>query len=171
MKKAFLDNEKLLFEENYARVFQALYMFCGSYTLTEDAVQESFYIACKNFNQLRNKEHFAAWVTAIGINKIKSEHRKKSRYTFVDIEKVVDKLVYEADEYEMLEEKEQVKKLLDILKDDHKEFIILRYFFDLSLSEISELKNKSKGAVKLKLHRAMAKLRSYLQEEGVALDK
>lgn len=171
MMKTSPDTEKLLFEENYARVFQAVYMFCGSYSLTEDAVQESFYIAWKNFNQLRNKEHFAAWVTAIGINKIKSDYRKRSRYTFVDIEKVMDKLVYEAEDFEKLEEKEQVKKLLDILKDDHREFVILRYFFGLSLSEISEIKNKSKGAVKLKLHRAIEKLRNYLREEGVALDK
>lgn len=162
------ESEQVLFEANYSRVFRAVFLFCGSYGLAEEATQEAFYRACKNLSQLRDKAAFPAWVTAIAINTIKTEYSKQKKISYVDFEKVIHELACSRNDFEMVELKEEVQQMLRTLDDDHREVLILRYMFDLSLNQISEMKQLSSGAVKSRLFRAREKLRNLHREEGQA---
>ncbi len=53
----------------------------------------------------------------------------------------------------------QVLKGLENLKDEYKEVIILKYLDELSTGEIAEVLNKSRGAVRVLLHRAAKALK------------
>lgn len=160
------ESEQVLFEANYSRVFRAVYLFCGSLSMAEEATQEAFYRACKNLGQLRNKAAFPAWVTAIAINTIKTEYKKQNKISYVDFETVAHELASGGNEYERVELKEEVRQMLNSLDDQHREILILRYMFELSLNQISEMKELSNGAVKSRLFRARDKLRSLHQEGG-----
>lgn len=58
------------------------------------------------------------------------------------------------------------------LKDEYKEVVILRYVEDLSVSEIAEITGKSRGAVRVLIHRALHAIRGQLkQRKTVAMVK
>ncbi|MBS4031252.1 MAG: RNA polymerase sigma factor [Clostridiales bacterium] len=162
------ESEQVLFEANYPRVFRVVFLYCGSYNLAEEATQEAFFRACKNLHQLRDKASFSAWVTTIAINIIKTDYNKQAKIRFVDFEKVAHELACNRNDYEIIELKEEVRYMLNSLDDDHKEVLILRYMFDLSLNQISEMKKLSNGAVKSRLFRAREKLRNLQWKDGLA---
>lgn len=171
MRSRVSDSEQVLFETYYSRVFRAVYLFCGSYNMTEDATQEAFYRACKNLHQLRDKSAFSAWVTTIAVNIVKTEYKKQNKICFVDFEKVAHEIKYDRDDYETIEVKEDVRQLLCSLDDDQREVLILRYLFDLSYSQISAIKNLSDAAVKSRLFRAKQKVRDLYQKVGLTYEK
>lgn len=133
-------------------------------------IGQAFYRACKNLVQLREKSSFPAWVTTIAINKIKADYNKQKKVSFVDFEKVLHELGCSRNDFEVVELKEEVRSLLNSLDESHKEVLILRYMFDMSLGQISEMKNLSNGAVKSRLFRAREKLKAMTQGE-MANDK
>ena len=50
------------------------------------------------------------------------------------------------------------------MKDEYREVIILKFIEELSISEIAKILDKSKGAVRVLLHRALKVVRDLLQE-------
>ncbi|MCF7860430.1 RNA polymerase sigma factor [Patescibacteria group bacterium] len=58
-----------------------------------------------------------------------------------------------------------IHKQLPLLKEEYREVIVLRFIDDLSLEEISEVTGKSRGNVRVILHRAMAALKEMVETE------
>ena len=51
---------------------------------------------------------------------------------------------------------------MDKLPDDQRELILMKYVQDLSVKEIAQVLEKSRGAVRVALHRAVKKLKNIL---------
>jgi len=66
-------------------------------------------------------------------------------------------------------ELEVVKKKLPLLKDEYREVIIMKFINDLSLEEIAEISGKSRGNVRVLIHRALNALKALVEEEKVKL--
>ena len=73
------NSNKILFEQNYEKVFKGVLIFCRNYHLAEDMTQEAFLKAFRVIHQLKKPEHFSAWVYTIAINLIKKEYVKKKK--------------------------------------------------------------------------------------------
>jgi len=58
-----------------------------------------------------------------------------------------------------------IHKQLPLLKEEYREVIVLRFIDDLSLEEIAEVTGKSRGNVRVILHRAMAALKEMVETE------
>lgn len=58
-----------------------------------------------------------------------------------------------------------LKKQLPLLKEEYREVIILRFVSDLSLEEIADVTAKSRGNVRVILHRALAALKEMVEKE------
>jgi RNA polymerase sigma-70 factor (ECF subfamily) len=54
---------------------------------------------------------------------------------------------------------EMVKTAIGDIKDDYQEILTWHYIDDYSISEISQMMDKSEGAVRVMLHRALKALR------------
>ena len=52
-----------------------------------------------------------------------------------------------------------IERALKVLKDEHREVIILYYIDDLPISEISRILDKNEGAVRVLIHRALNALK------------
>lgn len=61
---------------------------------------------------------------------------------------------------------EKVGEALGFLKEEYKDVIIMHYIDELSVREISSAMDKSSGAVRVLLHRAMAALKKVLAENN-----
>ena len=57
----------------------------------------------------------------------------------------------------------EIEKNIRFLKDEYRDVILLKYVEELSIKEIAEILNKSRGAVRVILHRAMKILKENLE--------
>jgi RNA polymerase sigma-70 factor (ECF subfamily) len=64
------------------------------------------------------------------------------------------------------EEVERIERAFEALPDEYREVITLAHVVGLSRAEIAEQMQKSEGAVRVLLHRALAKVSSLLAEPG-----
>lgn len=58
-----------------------------------------------------------------------------------------------------------IRRQLPLLKEEYREVIVLRFVNDLSLEEIAEVTGKSRGNVRVILHRAIAALKEMVEKE------
>jgi len=63
-------------------------------------------------------------------------------------------------------EMKNIELILRKLKDEYREVIILRFLEELSISEIAKILDKSKGSVRVLLHRALKVARELLNQNG-----
>jgi len=63
-------------------------------------------------------------------------------------------------------EMKNIELILRRLKDEYREIIILRFIEELSISEIAKILDKSKGSVRVLLHRALKVTRELLNQNG-----
>lgn len=83
------------------------------------------------------------------------------------IDVVDDSIDHEADADRAMN-LELLKSQLPLLKEEYREAIVLRFVNDLSLDEIAEVTGKSKGNVRVILHRAIAALKGLVEEAQAA---
>lgn len=153
---------EILFRTNYKKVYYAVFRIVADEQLALDAVQEAFCKGLEKIDLLRDKTKFAAWITSIACNFAFGELKKQNKLSLVG--EITENLAfinsqhsdYELPEnaYELKQTKQEIMTALMELGIEQREVIFLRYYFDLSYSEIAEMLNINDGTVKSRLHRA-----------------
>lgn len=163
VKKAIKGNtqalESLLLLEQKMLYYKAL-----SYVSTKedvlDAIQETSYNALLSIHQLRNPEYFSTWLCRILIRecyKLLREQKKMIPYE----DEVLLKKLESKDDKEI--ETSYVREALSKLDTSYQTSIILFYYHDLSIKDISEIMEKPVGTIKTHLRRARKKLKIELE--------
>jgi len=124
----------------------------------EDAISETILKAFENLRRLNSPNSFKPWIMRILVNECYNILRKKKR---IDLQEDMERLNL------TYEDKNQNELLwiIDKLDEDLKTILILFYYEDMSLKEISEVLNISQGTVKSRLSRAKAKLKDILENQ------
>ncbi|MFK3937125.1 sigma-70 family RNA polymerase sigma factor [Alkalihalobacillus sp. NPDC078783] len=159
IKKAQRGNSKAFLE-----CFQAyeveLYKMAFIYMKNEEdaleVVQETAYRSFKTVSNLKEPKYFKTWLLRIAINASVDLLRKKKIEVQME-DHMKDHL--STDINENIDLQMTLKDLLDHLNDSEKSVVILRFYQDLTLSEISNVLDLSVGTVKTILYRALEKLR------------
>ena len=125
-----------------------------------DVCQETVYKAIVNIHNLKNAEYFKTWITRILINNVNDRKREKSKFAdnFEQIELIEDVT------YENLEEKIDLYNAIDMLEEKFKTPIILQYFHDMSIKEISQVLESNENTIKTYIRRGKQKLYKILKE-------
>lgn len=162
---------ELLFKQYHSKAKQTAYLITRRKELAEDAVQEAFIQCYRQLGSLRNRELFHVWfyrlLLRVSIRLMKKE-KKKGLVFSNDIELLPDQ---KENAYEAVNYKEIYQKLyeaLETLPDSHRAVIILHYFNELSIKEISDVLSCRQGTVKSRLHNARKKLSEKLEKEGLS---
>jgi RNA polymerase sigma factor (sigma-70 family) len=132
----------------------------------EEMAQESFIKAYKSLHTFQGKAKFSTWLYRITYNTCISEVRKKRNY-FVSTDDV--QIQDEAEEMNLdgipEENREKyVKAAMGKLPEDEYTLVLLYYFEDQSIEEISKITGLSASNAKVKLHRARKKLYTILND-------
>jgi len=104
---------------------------------------------------------FSAWLYRIAVNEINQYYRNQKRG-----DKLVE--IYQFNQVEGTEmgiSYDLVKQKLEEIPPDERNLVALKYFEKLSYKELGEIYKKSEGAMKVKLHRIMNKLRESINKE------
>lgn len=157
-----LDNMSVLFERYHVRIFNFLcQMTNGDRDLSEDVTQEVFYKAIK-YRSSYHGGKFISWIFTIARNSLSNHYRKKK-------EKIdrLDDVGYKLGEENnvKLDDLSHLSEVLNKLDDQDKELIVLNRLQEVKYDQLAEMMGSTTGAVKVKVHRALKKLKTFYFQE------
>jgi RNA polymerase sigma-70 factor, ECF subfamily len=157
-----------IMEEYGEEIKRLVFTYTKNWPQAEDITQEIFISVYNNLNEFREQSTVRTWIYRIAINKckdyVRSWHYTKTLLTNSFFQKSKDKSPEEA--YLQNEQKEQVSKLILELPINYREVIILYYFKEFSLEEISTTLEINLNTVKSRLRRAKKSLESKISTKG-----
>ncbi|GAF13058.1 RNA polymerase sigma factor SigV [Bacillus sp. JCM 19045] len=128
-----------------------------------DAVQEAACQAYLNVKKLREPAFFSTWLHQILMRQCLKIIRKKKRCLPYEAEVLNQQLIY----HQVLEiENDRLKPIIRSLNKRMQDAIILFYYHDLSIKEISKILQKPENTIKTYLRRGKQELRKMLEEDG-----
>ena len=127
-----------------------------------DCIQEAILQAYISIKDLRQDEYFKTWLIKILINKCNALLKKNKKILNLDVS------ITENDKVEQ-SEKLELKDSINNLDSDLKIIVILYYYEDMSIKDISESLNVPQGTIKSRLSRARIKLKEMLSIEEEVL--
>jgi len=131
---------------------------CGKDAL-EDLTQEVFIKAWKSKKLELKEAKPSTWMYKVAMN-VGIDHLRKNKRMMIEFEESTH-LQQDSSEVDFLE-KESLRQIIQQLDVEHGSVVVLHYFEDLELSEISEVLNLPVGTVKSRLFNARKKLEAVL---------
>src|SRR5512138_3203260 len=153
-------------------VFRLALSIVGDAAEANEITQETFISALKSLPTYREEKSFKAWLYTIALNQSRSHFRKrKSRERVGNILKSILRVETQKqflpEDAIIQNEKEAVLwNSLNQLDEKFRTVVVLRYFHELSIREISEILSVNEGTIHSRLFSAREKLREAL--EGIA---
>lgn len=169
VKKA-KDGDREAFGELYRvyldRIYRFVYFLVLDEPLAEDITQNTF---LKAWNYLPKyvpeKGTFQSFVYKVARNLVIDHQRKKKEVAITqETELFLPADTDIEEEYEASERSVTVKRALSSLPDFDKEIVIMRYFEELSYSEISKVVGKKESAIRVRVHRALKMIKDNLKK-------
>ena len=169
-----------LYDENVAAIFRYIFLRVNSKETAQDLASEVFLRAWKQWNDASKgviktennglaavaskiKNH-RAFLYRIAKNLTIDFYRRKSR-TEISFEEITIQIPDIKDgpieKTNLSLELEPIKKALREMQDDYAEVIVWHYLDELKIPEIAEILDKSEGAVRVMLSRALEKIREH----------
>lgn len=147
-------------KENQEKFYRLAYSYAKEKQLALDIVQDAIVKALDKIETLRNPEYMKTWLYRILINECLSNVRKAKVASKVLIEDY--DLQYE--QKDTLEQWELYQKI-EQLPTKLKTVILLRFFEDMKLEEITKITNTNLSTVKSRLYKALKELKIMIMEE------
>lgn len=161
-------------------LYRTAYIYTKNEADSLDLVSECILNGFRSIRKLKEPAYFKTWLTRILINCINTYCKNKGILDYVDFsgELTGADADGQAAQYSVNlmgkenngsgitpEEKMDLYNAIDCLSEKYKTVIILKYFSELRLSEISEIMGIPEGSVSAYLTRAKKELRNYLRED------
>lgn len=162
-----------IYEQHALRVFRHAYFLTGDPFLAEDLTAQTFLKALEAIPRYEQRGvPFIAWLLRIAGNLTinykkaqKNGHHAQLPETLED----EDRFISPERSCEAKSNGERVWRLVSRLPHEQRQVVVMRFIDDLPYPEVAHVLGKSVGAVRVIQFRALASLRSMLQEEELAL--
>jgi RNA polymerase sigma-70 factor (ECF subfamily) len=168
------NKDREAFAEIYNEYFDAILKYVYRRTLneqdTQDIVSNVFMLVLHKINRFKCQGHeekaFLAWFYRITGREIVSFYRKNSKYNVKEeIESIVNLVNHERNEEDSMNitmNNVVIKKALENLKPIYQEIIYLRFYEDLSYSDVARTLRKNENTVRVYAKRGLRELSKYL---------
>jgi RNA polymerase sigma factor (sigma-70 family) len=167
VKKGDLDSLSPLFERYNVKMYNFFLRNCHDQELSMDLTQDLFQRIITYRHTYQEGANFKTWIYRMAKNLNIDYYRKNHKWNMVydttedlgsDEKLITEEIVYD-------EEKQQLFKAIERLSIEQRELIELSRFQDLKYSEISEITGDSIANIKVKVHRAIKKLKEVYYDE------
>ena len=154
---------EILMRRHNQRIYRAVRAILRDETEVEDAMQQAYINAFTHLHQFEERSRFSTWLTRIAVNEAIGRRQRMHQATRATGDEVAaatspqptpEHLAYAGELQRLLEE------AVDRLPDAYRAVFMLRDVEGLSTSETGEALELGDEAVKTRLHRARAMLRS-----------
>lgn len=165
--EAFQAGDEFAFVTLYNRHKGAVYAFTSKMLLdrqaAQDVTQETFIRVYENRDRLQRTGAFKSWLFTIARNQCLNYLRRTNRLQPLDDEVPVPVGEGAGAQLERKEAIDLVNGVLERLKPDYREIIVLREYQNLNYEEIAAVTRTTVSAVKSKLFKARRKMASLLE--------
>jgi len=150
-----------LYDRYYKIIYLFIYKRYRDKELTADLTSQVFLKAMLNISKYQDKGFpFSAWLFRIAFNEMNMLHRKNSKYKEVEVREkdaidFLDEINIESKEKNI----ETILRFLETMEEEHQHLIQMRFFDKLSFKEIGDILNITEDNAKVRLYRAMDKLK------------
>ncbi|NMH87291.1 RNA polymerase sigma factor [Flavivirga algicola] len=153
-----LDAMAHIFERYNKRLYNFYFQMVRDKAICEDLTQTVFYKVMR-YRESYKGGQFVSWIFRIARNEF-SDYYQSSKKTSknTDIELVTSKS--EDSLIEKNDNETHLHEVLNTLNKDERELIVLNRFQGLKYDKIAEIVGSSEGAVKVKVHRIIKKLKT-----------
>lgn len=152
-----------LYQRFANKIYRFLFFKVDSRQTAEDLCQEVFLKAYQNINSA-NPDSFQAWLFPIARHHL-TDHYRTQKQSQPLPNNLVDKLqqcFYQL--YARNHKVQLIKSLLPQLKPEYQDIILLRIMQELSVKETAAILNLKPTTVRVRTHRALAKLKSLYEK-------
>lgn len=144
---------------NYGEMlYRIAYVYLANRDDVEDVLQDVFVSFLQNLSKFKSEEHKKAWLIRTtqnkSVNLLKASSRKNMNIEDIQLQSL------EADNDLHID----ILKQIISLDEKYKTVVILYYYNDYSVSEISQILKISKSAVKMRLKRSRELLKIKLED-------
>ncbi len=161
VKNGDLDSLAPLFEKYHVRLYNFFLRLTQNKDISRDLTQNVFRRIISYRKSYDNKWKFKSWMYQIARN-VHLKHYQENKFLRSDFHET-DKLEVDSksalEEMDMESKKSTLYEALNQLSPEQRELLELSRFQGLKYQEISEITGSSVTAIKVKVHRAMHKLR------------
>lgn len=164
LKKGQEDAFRQIVEEYGNRLLRTCYLILKDREEAEDVVQETFIKVFQKMDSFKENSGFYTWIYTIALNLSRDRLRKKKDMLTLEDEWVGNNDVEH--EVEKGIDRELLRKELFEINSLYREVLVLFYFEELSIKEISNLLNEKEGTIKSKLSRGRNILKERLLKGG-----
>lgn len=164
LKKGKEEAYRQIVEEYGNRLLRTCYLILKDRGEAEDVVQETFIKVFKNIGSFRESSGIYTWIYTIALNLSRDRLRKKKDMVVLEDEWVGNMDVESEIEREI--DRELLRKELFEINSLYREVLVLFYFEELSIKEISNLLNEKEGTIKSKLSRGRSILKESILKGG-----
>lgn len=155
----------VLIEKYYSQVFGYCFRFFhGQKETAEDVTQEIFLRLVKSIQHYRFTGKFFNYLFTITINCCRTTVTRKQVAQTEWQEEITEILPDEASNIDSAEQL-AVQQLLDQLPEYQREVLLLRFYYDLKLTEIAQITHAKLPTVKSRLQQGLKKLRQSASED------
>ena len=158
-----------IYDQYIEKIYRFIFLKVSSQEIAQDLTSETFLKGWKVYQKNNKIKNFSAFLYRIARNLIIDHYREKGKKQFVSLDSVSI-----LDTNPGLEEKaiinsdlEQVRATLLNLKEDYQNVIIWHYLDDLPIPKVAEIMEKSEGATRVVLHRALNALREEINKKDI----
>jgi len=152
--------------EKYQNIlYGTAYLMTGNRTAAEDHVQEAFLSAWKGVGNFRSGYPLKPWLVRILVNKIISSQRaNQNPMISLDTESFADPAG--DDPAEEIAQRDQLRRVMQLLSNEQRQVVLLRYFAGLSLAETAAALGRRQGTVKSQTFRALELLKDLIEDDN-----
>ena len=170
VKSGDLQQASLLFDRYHKRLFNFLARMAMDRELAEDLTQTVFLRMIKYRKSYRSDAKFQSWIYQVARN-VFSDHyqgNKNKKAGHMDVEKIGDRVADENDSKSIEEQEVLLHRSMALLNEEQRELLVLTRFQHMKYEEVADLMDTTVANIKVKVHRAIAKLREhYFQLEKI----
>lgn len=142
------------------RLNHIAYSYLKNETDALEAIQETTYRAWLNRRKVKEPQYFDTWLIRILINYcIDEQKRKKRTLPLLHVPSSAETAKYD-------EHKLDLEMALQRLKPNYRHAIILKYYEEITFTEIATILRRPEGTIKTWLYKALQQLQEHLSKGG-----
>lgn len=142
-------------------IFRFIYFRTNNKGIAEDLTQDCFLSVVKYLKE-NDVDNIKAFLFKTARNKVIDYYRQKDRIIYSDdLVAANDKGL--SDNFSIQYDARMIKERLDLLEGGDKEVLAMRYIEEMEIKEIAEAIGKSETAARVKIFRALRKLRKLIK--------
>ena len=143
--------------KNQGKLYRLVFSYIKDEEQSLDVIQNTILKALDNLEKLREEKYLETWIYRIAINESLKYLKKQKNEPIFNIQDY--EISSEEFENKDITDVMDLYKAIDSLKPKLKTVIILRFFEDKSLAEISKITNSNLSTVKTRLYKALKELK------------